>query len=387
MNHKNYLLIVSFMIIVFIVPIMGMVKQDDEFTTIENRKLESLPVLDEKGIEDFTSKFEDYAVDQFPNRDSLLDIYTKLQLLSNKIKIRNTIVLGDWLFIRDYRVNESNLNDLVNSIKIAVNKNKETDYYYVILPSKTAMLAELYPKYIDANVSRNNNELINNNLEDIQKLNIVNVFDTLIDKYSPKERENHYYQTDFHWNAKGAFKAFELLIKDIIDYDTFKAAEDRLRMVEYKGKYFQGDLERRFSENIKNTDAVNSYEIIDKQDLIYYTSIDDKNLVGRKEIIAKNIEKNEIGYNDIFTYNISCIRIINKNSIINKKALILKDSYFNAMVDPMSTIFSELIIIDPRYYNEDYTFAEIVEEMNPDYVFFFYHQSNVDKDLVKFLKD
>lgn len=387
MNHKNYLLIISFMIIILTVPILGMVRPDYEFSTVENRNLESLPVLDENGIEAYTSKIENYLVDQFPSRDRLLDVYTKLQLLSKKIRIRNTIVLEDWLFVRDYKVNEANLNDLVDSITETVNKNPKIDFNYVIVANKTAMLADLYPKYIDVDTSRNNNELISNKLKDIQGLKIANVFDKTLESYSPKERENHYYQTDFHWNSRGAFKAFQVSITQTMGPDVLKAAEKRLKKVEYKNKYFKGDLERRFSENIKNTDKIDSYQVIDTKDLSYYTSINDNEPVDRKEIVAKNIDKDELTYNDIFTYNLSCIRIVNKNPILDKKVLIFKDSYFNAMIDPMTTIFSELIIIDPRFYKEDYTFNQIIKEKNPDYVFFFYHQSNIDNDLVSFLKD
>lgn len=387
MKHKNYLLIISFIIIIFIVPLMGMIGPDHEFSTIESRNLQKFPVLGEDGIENFTNSFENYLVDQFPKRDILLDVYTKLQLISNKIKIRNTIVLDNWLFVRDYKIDENNLNDLIDSLRKAVNENKDLDFHYVVLPSKTGMLADLYPKYIDGNISRNNNEKLKRSLGDIQRLNTVNVFHILADKYTLEERKNFYYQTDFHWNERGSYKAFEVMISNIIDYDTFKAAEERLEKVQYKNKYFKGDLERRFSENIVNTETPSSYEVSDTRDLVYYTSIDDQELVDRKEIIAKNVIQDEINYNDIFTYNLSCIRIINKNPIVEKKVLILKDSFFNAMVDPITTIFSELIIIDPRYYNEDYTFREIIKEKNPDCVLLFYHQSNVDKDLIKFLRD
>lgn len=387
MKKNNYLLIISFLAIIFIIPIIGMMKQDNEISTIENRKLQSFPVLNKKNIEEFTGKFDNYVVDQFPSRDRLLDIYTKVQLMERKIKIRNTIVLENWLFVRDYKVDEGYLNGIANSIKEVVSKNKNVDFYYIILPSKTAMLADLYPKYMDGNISKNNNEILKKRLEDIEELNIVNVLDKLLDEYSPEERRNYYYQSDFHWNAKGAFKAFELMINHIKDYETFKAAEDKLRRVEYRNKYFNGDLERRFSGNIKNTDMPDVYEIIDTQDLIYYKSIDNTEQVKREEIITPNINKDIVGYNDIYTYNLSCIRITNKNPIIDKKVLVFKDSYFNAMVEPMSIIFSELIIIDPRYYNENYSYNEIIEEKSPDYVFFCYHQSNIDKDLIKFLKD
>jgi hypothetical protein len=384
MKQKNYLLIVIFIIMIFSVPLLGMREVDSVFSEIENRNLQSIPVF-EKGIEDFTGSFETYVVDQFPQRNTMLDIYTKLQLLPNKIKVRNTIVLEDWLFVKDYKIDEGKLSTLEHNLRKTITKNKEIDFYYVILPSKTAMLADLYPKYIDKKISIKNNEMLNKSLENIQRLNIVNLFDIFLDKYSPKERSDYYYQTDFHWNSKGSFKAFELLTTQINDYDTFKAAEDKLNKVEHKNKYFKGDLERRFSGNIKNKNIPDAYEVINTKNFIYYTSIDDKKPVDRKEIVSKNIDQDEVGYNDIFTYNLSCIRILNKNPIIEKKVLILKDSYFNAMIDPMSTVFSELIIIDPRYYNEDYTFSEILKEKNPDYVYLFYHQSNVDKDLVEFL--
>mgnify|MGYP000992890720 CR=1 FL=1 len=291
------------------------------------------------------------------------------------------------LSLKDYKINEDSLNGIANSIEETVNKNKDIDFYYIVFPSKTAMLSDLYPKYIDGNINKDNNEILKQKLGNIKRLNMVNTLDILLNEYSLEERTKYYYHTDFHWNGKGSFKAFELVINNVEGDKVLKKAKERLRNIEYKDKYFNGDLERRFSGNIKNTDIPDINKIIGGEDLVYYTSIDDAKQVDRKGIIAPSVSKDAVGYNDIYTYNLSCIRITNKNSITSKKALVFKDSYFNTMVDSMSTVFNELTIIDPRYYEEDYSYNKIIKEKDLDYVFFCYHQNHVDKNLINFLQD
>lgn len=386
MRKNNYLLIISFLVIIFTVPIIGILKPDNKFSMVENRELQSFPILKKNKIEDFIKELDNYFVDQFPCRDRLVNIYTKIQLIGKNIEARNVLIVDDWLFTKDYNINVNSIEELANSIEKAVNKDKDINFYYIIFPNKTAMLADLYPKYIDGSISKSNNKLLNQRLEDIEGLNIINVLDTMLNEDSLEKRKKYYYKTDFHWNGEGAFRAFELVINHIEGDEVLKEAKNRIRRIDYKNKYFKGDLERRFSGNIKNKDIPIINEVIDAKDLVYYTSIDDTKQVDRKEIIAPKINKKAVNYNDIYTYNLSCIRIINKNAITDKNALVFKDSYFNAMVDPMSTIFSELIIIDPRFYKEDYSYNEIIEKKDLDYIFFCYHQSNIDKNLVQFLQ-
>lgn len=385
MRKGNYLLIISFLSIIFTIPILGVIKPDEKVSMVENRELQSFPQLNNK-IEDFTHELDNYFTDQFPYRDILVKIYTRLELIAKRTDIRDAILIEDWLFGKDYPIDKNSLQGLINSLGKAVDINKDIEFYYIVFPSKLAMLSDLYPKYLDGSISESNNKILSEGLESIGELNIINILDIMLTESSPEEREKYYYKTDFHWNSEGAFRAFEVMINHIKGEKILKEAKNKIKNIDFKDKYFKGDLEKRFSGNIKNQDIPVINEIVDTEGLMYFTSIDDTSPVDRHKLISPNINKRSVDYNDIYTSNLSCIRIINKNAVTNTSALFFKDSYFNAMVEPMSAVFSELIIIDPRYYKEDYNYGEILEEKDLDYVFFCYHQSNVDESLIFFLQ-
>ena len=175
-------------------PLIGIAKPDNEISIVENRKLQTFPIFNKNKIEDFTKEFDDYVVDQFPMRNRIVDIYTKIQLIGKNTTVRNVIILEDWLFIRDYNLDVNSLEEVANSIDGAVNKDKDIDFYYIIFPSKTAMLADLYPKYMDGSISKNNNEVLTQRLENIEGLNIVNIMDILLRRNIRKAE--YYYRTD-----------------------------------------------------------------------------------------------------------------------------------------------------------------------------------------------
>lgn len=386
MKKGNYLLIISFLAIIFTIPILGIIMPNKKVSMAENRELQGFPDLNQAGLGDLTEKLDNYFLDQFPYRDLLINIYTKMQLVIKGTEIRNAIILDDWLFIRDYHIDKDSLEELAKAMEKITVADKDMGFHYIIFPSKNAMLSDLYPDYIEGGISQDNNRVISERLGKISNLNTFNVLNKMLEEKSLDERSNYYYKTDYHWNGKGSFEAFRLMVEHLEGEAVVEKAESKIESLALEGKYFKGDLEKRFSGNIKNQDIPIINKIIDSESIDYYTSLDDSRQVDRQGLMAANINKRSVDYNDINIENLSCIRILNKNSITNKKALVFKDSYFNALVDPMTSVFEELIIIDPRYYEEDYSYEEILASKDLDYILFCYHQSNIDKSLTFLLE-
>ena len=83
--------------------ILGILHPDRTASTVENRSLAQRPAMRRilTDFSGFTSDFDIYAADQFPGRERLIQLYTRLELIQNKKFIRKTFCLQDgWLLLK-----------------------------------------------------------------------------------------------------------------------------------------------------------------------------------------------------------------------------------------------------------------------------------------------
>ena len=116
---KNKIITISFVFVIELFFILGLVIKDESISKTERRKLESFPKLTINKIMDgsFMDDFEDYSLDQFPYRDTFRSIkanvnYYILNMLdNNKIYLNN-----DGIFKLEYPTNTESIDKLILEI-------------------------------------------------------------------------------------------------------------------------------------------------------------------------------------------------------------------------------------------------------------------------------
>ena len=191
--------------------------------------------------------------------------------------------------------------------------------------------------------------------------------------------DQYFYKTDHHWNPLGAFKAFQI----ISDYLQMEYPNESINgyyqnldnwEINRKEKWFLGSRGKRTGTYFGGVD-----------DLIWLTPKFDT------KMSLLNIYKNEFYYGDYYDANIReeyilekdyfmknafCVYIggdyplvQHRNTLapVDKKILIIKDSFVLPLQTYFSTVFNEVDVIDLRHYTAG-TLYEYIEESKPDIV-------------------
>ena len=79
--------------------------------------------------------------------------------------------------------------------------------------------------------------------------------------------------------------------------------------------------------------------------------------------------------------NFARVDIKNDKATVDKKVLILKDSYANAMIPYLADEYSQLTIVDMRYYHfEKQTVSELVKSEKIDEILMIYNMDFINSD-------
>ena len=191
--------------------------------------------------------------------------------------------------------------------------------------------------------------------------------------------KQYFYNTDTHWNARGAFVAFgqimnrlnsllggdlDLSMTDINNWEEQTYPQlflgSRGKRV---GKYYGGlddfivllpkeKFEMSAAYPIKSLFRIGTFD----ETVIWSTYLD--------------AEKSAFSQDSYMAYNggnPATVKIVSKDAKNKKKVLIIKDSFGNPISCFLSTEFTEVDVIDPRYYSYS-TIAEYISMTKPDAV-------------------
>ena len=326
-----------------------MITADKVFSENENRRLEQAPKFSTTQIMDgrFTSNYEKYISDQFPLRDFWIGVKSRTEKILGKEE-NNGVYIGKdgYLMEKFEKPEEKDINFKIDNINSIITNVENTDKYFMLIPNSTKVLEDKLPPY-----APNTDQLVYiNKVKDSidDSIRFIDLYDVL---YQNKD-EYIYYRTDHHWTTKGAYLAYEKLMEDM----GVKSHGEEYFSIERVTDSFYGSLYSKSGFRNISPDSIYLYipkisedckvEYIDqgkKADSIY-----DLNSLNKKDKYAVFLGGNH--------------PLIKISSKINngKKLLIIKDSYANSFVPFLTGHFSEIYMVDLRYYGED--IKSLVEE-------------------------
>ena len=184
---KNILITIVFFSIIIGFFLMNVIKEDEQISISERRKLASFPEVSISKIFDgtFFKKFDDYTTDQFIKRETFrkLKVNTELNIL-RKNDYNNLYEYKGYIVENLYPLNIKSVNNVVNKINQIqeMYATSENNVYFTIVPDKNYFIDE------------DNLKLDYSKLEQIMK-------DGINAKYIPIKDEwkiEDYYKTDSH---------------------------------------------------------------------------------------------------------------------------------------------------------------------------------------------
>ena len=182
-----------------------------------------------------------------------------------------------------------------------------------------------------------------------------------------------FYRTDHHWTAYGAYTAY----KEIASAFGFTPnAEDAYEKTVYPGFYGTtystsgywltpaDDIEvwdNRLNDAHITVSITEGADVTEQQDMFYYSHLDEP-------------DKYPVYLDGNHPYTV----IRNDNADSDKKLLVVKDSFAHSLVPFLADHYSEIIMVDLRYFTMPV--SEIIEQENVDEVLVLYSLDNLADD-------
>lgn len=157
-----------------------------------------------------------------------------------------------------------------------------------------------------------------------------------------------YYKTDHHWTTPGAFEAYKKLSEDLSytpkeESDFAKESYDNFYGTTYSSSgYFlsrpdtlelwKGEAEKSITVEISEGEITENYS-----SMYFYEHLNEPDM-----------------YPVFLDGNHSLVKIRNEN-LTEGKLLVIKDSYAHALVPFLAENYSEIVMVDMRYYKESVT--------------------------------
>ena len=357
-SYKS-ILAVFLLIYIGIIIFFNNITADKVFSESENRRLEQTPNFSISQVVDgrYTTNYEKYISNQFPMRDFWIGIKSSMEKLMGK-KENNGIYLGKDGYLLE-KFNKPKMEELESKVdkinRFALNI-PDKSIYFMLIPSGAEILKDKLPNYAPNDSQLEIIETTKKSLSD--KIDFVDIYKIL----SHHKEDYIYYKTDHHWTTDGAYLAYNDLMKAMgiipngseyfertVVSDNFygslysKSGFRNIKpddLVIYKTKIYEG-IEVEYVEEGKNSNSLYTMKNLDKKDK--YTVFLDSNHPYIK--IKTNFKE-------------------------DKKLLIIKDSFANSFIPFLTGHFSEIHVIDPRYYIED--MVDLIKRENIDNILILY---------------
>ncbi|KPV61362.1 hypothetical protein QJ48_00050 [Paenibacillus sp. A3] len=336
--------IIAMLLLLFLggVLIVNLCKPSAPFSEAENRSLEQLPKLSLHSLVSgkFTSGFEKYISDQFMARDFWIGVKSDTDQAMGK-KESNGVYLGkDGYLIQKFTPPvDGDLEMKVNAVHSLAKAAPGLRTFVMLVPIAASVLADKLPDYAPAGEELAYLDQVKRSLQ--RDIRFVDVYPAL---HAQRER-SVYYKTDHHWTTRGAFYAYLELSKRM--GLTPKKEEDfTIRQVTDE---FYGSLYSKSGFRHVEPDRIELY--MPKAGGSCTVEYVEEGRTSDSMYAMDNLGKKD-KYTVFFDGNHSFIQITTglRNGT---KLLVVKDSYANSLIPFLTGHFSEIYVVDPRYYEKD----------------------------------
>lgn len=319
-----------------------MITPNKTFSESENRKLEQAPEFSISEIinKNFTKNFEKHISDQFVIRDFWIGIKSDVERIIGK-KESNGIYLGkDGFLIQTFnKPDNENMKEKITAVNSLAASIPGVNKYFILVPNTVKILEDELPSYayVDDQTAYINKVKASLN-SNIQFVDVSNAL------YSKKD-DYIFYKTDHHWTTEGAYYAYVTLSKTV----GLTPRDKNFFNIKKVTDNFYGSLYSKSGFRHLKPDSIELY--VPKTAQEYKVEYYDNNKRSNSLYDMDSLNKKD-KYTVFFGGNHSLIKITT-NIHSENKLVVIKDSFANCFIPFLTGYYSEIYVVDPRYYNDD----------------------------------
>lgn len=363
---RNKILTISFLAFICVFAFGSVIAKDRDFSDMENRNLTKFPEITGESIinGEFTKNFEKYMSDQIIFKDFLVKLKVTENLALNQ-KYINGVYFAEDMLIQDYQNPYNQLGTNVSYVNEFAEANSDLNCTWLLIPNACYVYEDRLPSYASCYNQSEVRAYIYGSVSD--EIAVTDCFDELMankDKYI-------YYKTDHHWTMQGAYIGYESYCEFVGIEDSSEFANNTdfdlsdVYDIEVASDEFYGTLYSNAPTFSAEPDEVLFYHNPDGEYIVEYL---DEGWMSDSLYNYENLEIKD-KYTTYLDGNHSIIKITsNAVSGDNGKLLVVKDSYAHSFLPLLADNYSEIIVVDLRYYHD--SVSELAKENGIENVLF-----------------
>jgi hypothetical protein len=332
---------------------------DRGFSERENRELTQAPAFSLEALfsKKFPTKFETYTTDQFPFRDSWTTLKARCELGIGKMENKGVFLCADETLIETFDApDQAQLDANVAAVRRFA-EGAEVPVYFALIPGSAEINAPLLP-HNAPNASEA--AVIDYAYENsgAQTIDVTSVLRTHADEYI-------FYRTDHHWTSLGAYYGYETLMNAMGHSPTPLSAFSPQTVSES----FYGTVYSKSGMSWITPDSIEIFapQSADTQVVNYLTGEAAESALYDYAFLEK---KDKYA---MFMGGNTPLAKLTTGRTEAPKLLILRDSYMDALLPFLQENYSEIDVMDLRYYR-----TQLTESSVKDYI----RENGIDEVLI-----
>ena len=340
---KKYCIFLSALFCAFIgvFLVANAVSPDQTFSQMENRALEQRPTPSVETLVsgEFMRDFETYTTDQFVGRDGWVALKSTTERLLGKEENNGVYFGADNTLIT--RFDKPDAEKVTKNLGYVDNfvKNVDIPVVFSLIPTQACIWADKLPEGAP-NASQTD-------ILDQAKAAVTGA--TWADLYTPlwdHKDEDIFYRTDHHWTSLGAYYGYTALA-EALGYTPvpLDAYTETVRSTEFYGTVFSSSGVRWVSP-----DTITTYVPDTGITVTSYTY----DSTGKPVEVPRSLyDTSFLSVKDkysMFLGGNQSLGVVKTPNTDKPKLLIIRDSYADSLVPFLTPHFSEIHLVDLRYY-------------------------------------
>jgi hypothetical protein len=344
---------------------------DRGFSEQENRELTQAPrfTLDALFGGQFTTRFEDYTTDQFPFRDGWTTIKARMELFAGKQENNGIYLCAGDTLIEEFVYPDQKQLDANTEAVASLAENAGVPVYFCLIPGVAELRGDLLP----ANAPNDSQlDMINYCYSKSGKTVNIDMYSAL----AAHSQEYIFYRTDHHWTSLGAYYGYAAIMEAMgRSVAPLSGFEPRTVTEEFYGTVYSKsgmswvgpDSIQIFADQAQDTQVFNYVSGTEEETALY-----DMSFLEKKDKYS------------MFLGGISPLIKVSGGNSEAPSLLILRDSYTDSLIPFIQGEFSEIHIMDLRYYKTqlyESSIGEYVAENGIDEILVCYSAFNFGTDV------
>lgn len=325
---------------------------DQDTSQSERRRLAQLPECSLKTIMDgsFMSKFESYALDQFPLRDEFRTLKARVSLNVMQKKDNNDIYLAeDYVSKIDYPLSDASIHYAADVFQLVYDRylaDASCETYLAVIPDKNYFLAEQhgYP-------ALDYTQLVTRLTERMSYAQYIDIFPCLT--------LQDYYRTDTHWMQENIEPVAALLLEQM--QAPYAADHSTLPIdAPFYGVYY-GQSALSLEPDRMCRIVKPSHE---------QCVVTDLETNSRMDIYNMEMLKEADPYEMYLSGSKSLIHIENPSAKSDKQLILFRDSFGSSIVPYFTDSYQSIYLVDIRYIHPN-VLGNLIDFSDSDVLFLY----------------